>query len=570
MQGYKAAQHPVPEDPPGLGGAGGIRSTARDMLKYLEANLHPEKLNGTLPSAIEMAHRPRAEGLQGTVIALAWWYTPSDRVWSHGGAMRGFTSNAYFHPQGDDAAVVLFNHGPEITSLADLLTEHIKQRLAGEPAVSLDAVLVPASTGFGGLLRWYGAYWFTMLASGMFTYCLILGIQGLAAQLPRRLFLRLSAFLQMFSFCLVVLGFFLQPAFGGLADLTGSEIWRLVLWLPSYWFLGLFQQLSGSMHPILVPLAQRAWVGLGMVVSVTTAAYALSYMRTLRRIVEEPDIVPGARGRRLPLPRFGNNLQTAIGRFAIRTLVRSKQHRLILAFYLGIGFAFTAFLVKAPVMKTQVPGTAGTWHKADVPLLAASIVMMVLAVVGTRVVFALPLDLRANWIFRLTGMPSGSEVLVASRRSLLLLGAAPVWFLAAVLCLSLWPWRQAVSHLLLLALLATLLAELSLLGFRKIPFACSYLPGKTPVHMVILSSVSLMYLAIVSARCERDALMESRSIWTMLVLFAVVALGARLLGRLTRSDEDEISFEETVPPTIMELGLHRDGVMPVGTPGQAH
>jgi len=406
-----------------------------------------------------------------------------------------------------------------------------------------------------------------MLAAGLFTYCLILGIQGLAAQLPRRLFLRLSTFLQMLSFCLVLFGFFLQPAFGGLSDLTGPEIWRLVLWLPSYWFLGLFQQLSGSMHPILIPLAQRAWLGLAIAASVTAIAYALSYMRTLRRIVEEPDIAPGAH-RPIPLPRLGNNLQTAIGQFAIRTLMRSKQHRLILAFYLGIGFAFTAFLVKAPVLKAQIPGEAGGWHQADVPLLAASIIMTVLGVVGTRIVFALPLDLRANWIFRLTGVQSGQQVLVASRRSLLLLGAAPVWFLAAVPCLWLWPWWQAASHLLMLALLAMLLTEICLLGFRKIPFACSYLPGKTPVHMVILYAVALMYLVILSARYEKDVLLEARSIWAMLVLFAVLALGARLLGQLMRSGEDELSFEEAIPPAVMELGLHRDGVMPVGAPGR--
>src|SRR5205807_7115516 len=121
--------------------------------------------------------------------------------------------------------------------------------------------------------------------------------------------------------------------------------------------------------------------------------------------VEEPDIAPGSRGASW-LPRFGNPVQTAIGQFTVRTLARSRQHRMILAFYLGIGFALTLFLLKAPAMKPQLPDAPATdpWRAANTPLLAVSIMMMALALVGTRVVFALPLDLRANWIFRITGV----------------------------------------------------------------------------------------------------------------------------------------------------------------------
>ena len=40
----------------------------------------------------------------------------------------------------------------------------------------------------------------------------LLGVQGLAAQLPRRLFLRLSAVLQMGALCLFISVYFLAPA----------------------------------------------------------------------------------------------------------------------------------------------------------------------------------------------------------------------------------------------------------------------------------------------------------------------------------------------------------------------
>jgi hypothetical protein len=193
--------------------------------------------------------------------------------------------------------------------------------------------------------------------------------------------------------------------------------------------------------------------------------------------------------------------------------------------------------------------------------------MMALAVVGTRVVFALPLELRANWVFRITGVPPGQETLAAGRRSLLLLAVAPVWMGSAALCLRLWPWRQAAGHLAILGLIGILLADLSLHGFQKIPFACSYLPGKSRVHMVFLGALCLLWGVMLSVKFEQQALQESRSTAWMVALFGLAACGVRLgTGVLARLDVEELRFEEAPPPTVLELGLHRDGVMPVGPP----
>jgi hypothetical protein len=342
---------------------------------------------------------------------------------------------------------------------------------------------------------------------------------------------------------------------------------RLLRWLPSYWFLGLFHQLNGSMHPLLAQLAQRAWIGLATVVGATAVAYTLSYMRTLRKIVEEPDITPGSRGFGW-LPPFGNRVQTAIGQFSVRTLVRSRQHRVILAFYLGIGFALTLFLLKAPAIKPQLPGAApasSPWREADTPLLASSIVMMVLAVMGTRVVFAMPLDLRANWVFRVAGVRGGPESLAATRRALLLLSVAPVWLATAAASLRLWPLQQAAGHLVVLACLGVLIADLFLHGFRKIPFACSYLPGKSQVHMVFLGAAGLMWFVMLSVKYERQVLQDPRGIATMAALFAAAAVCGRLAtAALARSGDDDLRFEEEAPPAVLELGLHRDGVTLTG------
>src|SRR5260221_11015082 len=146
----------------------------------------------------------------------------------------------------------------------------------------------PAHSGVAGLIRSVACFWIAMLAAGAFIFCCVLGVQGLAALLPRRQFLRLSAFLQMAVFCLSVSVYFLQPSLATPKTLTAPENQSLLAWLPTYWFLGLAQELNGTMHSALVPLARRAWTGLAVAGCVAGAAFMLSYFRTLRKIVDEP------------------------------------------------------------------------------------------------------------------------------------------------------------------------------------------------------------------------------------------------------------------------------------------
>ena len=142
------------------------------------------------------------------------------------------------------------------------------------------------------------------------------------------------------------------------------------------------------------------------------------------------------------LPRFGNQAQTAIGQFSVRTLARSRQHRLILGFYLGIGLAFTCLLLKGSdiAMGDSVRDESMLAWSASILVWSASILVMVLAALGTRVAFALPLDLRANWIFRVIGVRGGLQTVAANRRALLLLSVAPVWLLTAVVCFAALAW----------------------------------------------------------------------------------------------------------------------------------
>lgn len=424
-----------------------------------------------------------------------------------------------------------------------------------------------SSFGFVSLVQAFGAYWFTMFAAGAFIYCALLALQGFAAQaLPRRIFLRVSGFLQTAAFCLFLSVYFLEPPVDSLKMLIAAENHRMLRWIPTYWFLGLLGRLNGSMNADAAWLARRAWLALAIAVFAAAVAYALSYVRTTRQIVEEPDITPGVRGLRW-LPRFGGGMQTAIGQFCVRTLARSRQHRLIWSFYLGLGLAFTIVLVQALREEIEIPAAQAShlWREANAPLLAASIMMMILAIVGLRVVFAFPLEMPANWIFRAVGIQDGSQILTSQRRAMVLLAVVPVWLISAVVCFWLWPWRQAAVHLICLGLFGMMLCEAALYGFRKIPFTCSYLPGKVNVNVIIVASAFVLTPVLeIIVTLEQDALRKPGTMVEMIVLVAATAAVLQWATRRARSQEEQLQFEET-ESAVMELGLYRDGMVLGGT-----
>jgi hypothetical protein len=182
-----------------------------------------------------------------------------------------------------------------------------------------------SNSGFFGMLRALPAYWITILAAGSFFVFTILTLQGLAANLlPRQLFLRLSAVLQAAVMCILLSVYFLEPSLESPAALTSPQNQRLLEWPPSYWFLALFNQLNGSAHPSLAPLAARGWIGLGVSALGTCAALLVCYFRLTPKIVEQPDILPQRRWVSWS-PRFAGPLTEALTLFSMRTLLRSRS-----------------------------------------------------------------------------------------------------------------------------------------------------------------------------------------------------------------------------------------------------
>jgi hypothetical protein len=415
----------------------------------------------------------------------------------------------------------------------------------------------PSDSGFFGVIRALAAYWFTEIVAASFVFGFTLLIQGAATQLlPRQLFLRVSALLQVLIFCLFLTMYMLEPSLESIADRTNPANQHLLAWLPTYWFLGLFQQLNGSMDRGFSPLASRAWIGLAITVLGAGATVLFAYFRTLRKIVEQPDILPGSRQASW-WPRLGSNLQSAVLLFTARTLMRSRQHRMVLSFYLGLGFTIM-LLFLSPSLASLKMGHLSANEEASVPLLAASILVMCVALAAVRVVCALPIALRANWIYRTTEIGSVSLYVNALRRTLLLLVVAPVCAIFAALLFTIWPWALAAPHLLCLGLLGTILSELALYRLHKVPFTCSYLPGKGNVQFGFWVLFALLALSPVLAAAEWEMLQRAASFVVLVLALCGAAIAARWRTAESARTAEAMQFDETETKELLSLNLGSD------------
>lgn len=430
------------------------------------------------------------------------------------------------------------------------------------PIFCYSVALAPtAKFGILHLDTWLGAtralvaFGFTVAAASIFPLATIATLQSIGAAVLRRdLFLRISGLFQIAAFALAVVVYFLAPPITA-KGMAGSG------WIPSQWLLGMFESMQGrELPPDLALRARHGWSFFALLIPLACLCYMVSYRTVTRQIVEQPDIAPSRRNPLFAL-RLGGCWETAVVLFSVRTLVRSKQHRVVLALYLGLALAIVIAAVKTPVA-VQLAGSRSS--AVGLPGLLASTVAAILAILGIRVVFTLPQELRANWVFQTIPIPSLTRGARAARRALILMAVVPVIMGSTAVTLLVWPPRQAAVHAVVLTMFALTVTELCLWHFDKLPFTCSYLPGKSNFNLAFLGFAALLENGVIQfAAWERSELGNSE-VMAKLVL-GLVAAWAWLYWRTqtrAKSGEAVIRFEEGENPAIEGLGLFRDGILP--------
>ena len=151
--GHNAGGRVVPAwDLASLQGAGAIRSSAADMLRYLAANIaaHADSSSTRpLAAAMRLTHQPRQSVGAGADIGLGWIGVTTQsgaRVFSHDGGTGGHRSFAAFDPARRVAVIVLSASSADVNDvgrhLLDASYPLVRERVAVTlPAETLDGLV---------------------------------------------------------------------------------------------------------------------------------------------------------------------------------------------------------------------------------------------------------------------------------------------------------------------------------------------------------------------------------------------------------------------------------------------
>ncbi len=332
-------------------------------------------------------------------------------------------------------------------------------------------------------------------------------------------------------------------------------------WLPSLWFVGLYEVLAGQATPNARALAATAAAGATALPILTALLYAATYRRLLRLAIEG-EAPPGTPRTRLALPRaIASRLvilavPSAVARgvcmFTLHTIARSRRHKMLLAMYLGVAAALSFSVV---VPRALLRGFEG-FATPDAALLSSPLVLMFMTLVGMRSLIRIPVEINANWIFRLREPVQRGAAVGGVACAMMLGGVLPVALLAGVIAWVLWGAAVAIRHTAFCAALGVLLTHVLLITFNRFPFTCPYVPGSSRIRMLWPAYLTLFSLysysmGRVQVRLFADDARLLAAVGAILAAAAALALLRRLLLR------HWIGFTYEVPdPNAMFEGFH--------------
>lgn len=426
-------------------------------------------------------------------------------------------------------------------------------------------VLLPAISmgGKGGSAEAYQmmfAHAASAIAGGLFVAFFFAGLQGVLINiLTSNAFRWVSPLAQMLSMGLLVLGFMLYPLISALIPTLVEHNSPYLFYSPTFWFLGLYERLRpGEVHPAFRPLGSFALRSLAWVSAGCLLAYIAGYKRHSQRALESIDRNPAGPGWMRTryeelLHRFilRHPLQRATFHFIGQTLTRSSKHRLFLAAYGGFAIAF-AILILFPV--ESVNGSPEI-QLSSAGLLALPLVLSFFLLTALRAGFSFPCELTPNWVFQITDTDGGDEHLTAARKWVAAWGIAPLFACLAPLEFHWNRWEVALFHISFGVILSLLLIEVLFFQFRKIPFACSYCPGK--MNAALLAGVYLYGLTTYSftmADLERWLLQRPlRAV--MFYVISLIALGVFTRYRDLQAAGVVLAFEDEPDPVVRTLEI---------------
>jgi hypothetical protein len=419
---------------------------------------------------------------------------------------------------------------------------------------ALPGLWLPVASPFG----WFRAAFaleVALLMQTVFACSTVVALQGaVGAALPPGIARRVSSVLQGAFLLGSAVLFVSEGAISRLAFATRDASHLVNRVVPVVWFRALYVQLLGVDSAPLAAQARFAWVATAVAVAAAVPCSLLGFR----------DAAAGGGGHRSgrghPLLGVGRILERgparpvarAVASFVGAAVLRSPGASLIARGLLVVGLALTLSGLLGLAMSDL--GSSAPVIPAE-PLHAPAFVLPFFALVGLRLAAAYPASIEANWVFRLTETTGSADYAAGVRWAAVRAVVAPLLVLLAVPYAVLWgPWTAA-AHLLLGLAVALVTVEWLFLGFPKIPFTCTYLPGKANLRVTWpkYGAIFLVYGGLVP---RVGAWLLARPV-SYGVSVALLVVAWRWLAR--RRDEQAragpLVFDEKADAHVTVLGL---------------
>jgi hypothetical protein len=313
---------------------------------------------------------------------------------------------------------------------------------------------------------------------------------------------------------------------------TLERLVSLSAWIPPLWFLGLRAYLLGDAAS--AGLALQASAAVVITMAGAAAAYLMSCRRYRRILLEAPTssaVSQGSARSLLGRVLFRDPREQGIAQFIVATLARSRAHRLVMLGYLGAAAAVvlnTSLLAAAVVRNWDDPR-----QHVQAAVVFWPLSFSVIALAGIRHVFSLPMELSANWLFRLNESHGREAWMNAVERFVGLAVLAPVFLLTCVAAAAVMEWTMAAKLVLLQLLVALLVFEVLFNGWQQLPFACSFVPHKRSLISTLVWAMVMLMMVVPMASMLAFSLSQKGG-WY--VFAAILFAGAWQWARKLRRD----------------------------------
>src|SRR3954453_3004789 len=422
-------------------------------------------------------------------------------------------------------------------------------------------VSTPPGTPMTLVARVAAAQAVACLAGAAFVAMAFAGLQGLLINcLTGPAFRRVSPWAQMGSMALLIIVLFLTPFLAPALRPLFEHQSPMLRWFPPFWFFALFMDLlpgrpGGAMFHETAALAPRA---VGVAAAVFGVSYLAGYYRHARRVMESNETSGKAPGRlRVAFERWANRrllpnpLQRATFHFISSTILRSARHRLFLATLGGVAIALTL----PSVFWLRLRGGPPEFSFSPSGLLPVPLILMCLCVSGLRGAFNLPAELKANWIFQIAESEDRVQHLRAARKWIVIMGLAPLTATLLPVEVAYRGWA-GVMHVGVAAALAVVMVNFLLVWFRKIPFTCSYFPGKMSMGgMAGVFAVTFYVCVFWLSRAQLRWMHAPAGLLVYLGVCAAALAGLRWLESRELRIDDVFIYEDQPEPVVRSLEL---------------